>query len=189
MRLIARQGYTRTTLVQVGKAAGYTGGLVSHHFGSKQGLLRELVEQAAGRFYQDQVQPVIEGKSAIEALCAMVDTYLNELVIREERMRALYVLMGEALGPVAEINPVFVELNRSFRSASCSQLQAGIDAGEIRPDVDPDAEAAAFIGMLRGVAMQWVADSGCFDIQAVRESMKKALRRQLPAPGKNDGNG
>jgi AcrR family transcriptional regulator len=187
MRLIARQGYTRTTLAQVGKAAGYTGGLVSHHFGSKQGLLRELVEQAAGRFYQDQVHPVIEGKLAIDALCATVDTYLNELVIREERMRALYVLMGEALGPVTEINPVFVELNRGFRSAACSRIQAGIDAGEIRPDVDPDAEAAALVGMLRGVAMQWVADPGCFDIAAVRESMKKALRRQLAAPGKSDG--
>lgn len=189
MRLIARQGYTRTTLAQVGKAAGYTGGLVSHHFGSKEGLLRELVEQAAGRFYEDQVWPVIEGKSAIDALCATVDTYLNELVIREERMRALYVLMGEALGPVAEINPVFVELNRSFRSAARSRIQAGIDAGEIRRDVDPEAEAAAFIGMLRGVAMQWVADCGCFDIEAVRESMKKALRRQLAAPETSDGSG
>lgn len=189
MRLIARQGYTRTTLAQVGKAAGYTGGLVSHHFGSKEGLLRELVGQAAGRFYQDQVQPVIEGKSAIDALCATVDTYLNELVIREERMRALYVLMGEALGPVTEINPVFVELNRGFRSAARSRIQAGIDAGEIRPDVDPDAEAAAFIGMLRGVAVQWVADRGCFDIEAVRESMKKGLRRQLAAPETNDGSG
>jgi AcrR family transcriptional regulator len=189
MRLIARQGYTRTTLAQVGKAAGYTGGLVSHHFGSKQGLLRQLVEQAAGRFYQDQVQPVIEGKSAIDALCAMVDMYLGELVVREERMRALYVLMGEALGPVTEINPVFAELNRNFRSAACSRMQAGIDAGEIRPDVDPDAEAAAFIGMLRGVAMQWVADPGCFDIAAVRESMKKGLRHQLAAPEKDDGGG
>ena len=30
IQLIARQGYTKTTLAQVGKEAGYTGGLVSH---------------------------------------------------------------------------------------------------------------------------------------------------------------
>jgi len=181
MRLIAHQGYSRTTLAQVGKEAGYTGGLVSHHFGSKEGLLRQLVEQAAGRFYQDQVWPVVEGKSGLDALCAAADTYLGELVAREERMRALYVLMGEALGPVAEINAVFAELNRKFRDSARGWIQAGIAAGEIRADVNPDAEAAAFIGMLRGVAMQWMADRGCFDIDAVCRSLKEGLRRNLAA--------
>lgn len=183
IRLIARRGYTRTTLAQVGKAAGYTGGLVSHHFGSKRGLLRELVEHAAGRFYQDQVWPVVEGKSGLDALCATVDTYLNELVVREERMRALYVLMGEALGPVGEINAVFAELNRGLRVGARNWIQAGIDTGEIRPDLDPDAEAVAFVGMLRGVALQWMADRGCFDIEGVRESLKQALRRHLERKG------
>jgi AcrR family transcriptional regulator len=181
IRLIARQGYTGTTLAQVGKEAGYTGGLVSHHFGSKQGLLRELVEQAAGRFYQDQVWPVVEGKSGLDALCATVDTYLRELVQREERMRALYVLMGEALGPVAEINAVFAALNRGFRDGVRTWIQTGIDTGEVRADLNPDAEAAAFVGMLRGVAMQWMADRGCFDIDTVRASLKGALRRHLAA--------
>jgi AcrR family transcriptional regulator len=181
MRLIAHQGYTRTTLAQVGKEAGYTGGLVSHHFGSKEGLLRQLVEQAAGRFYQDQMWPVLEGKSGLDALCAAVDIYLGELVVREEHMRALYVLMGEALGPVAEINRVFAELNRKFRDSARGWIEAGVAAGEIRAGVDPEAEAAAFIGMLRGVAMQWMAERGCIDIDTVRESLKEGLRRNLAA--------
>lgn len=181
MRLIAHQGYTRTTLAQVGKEAGYTGGLVSHHFGSKEGLLRQLVEQAAGRFYQDQVWPVVEGKSGLDALCVAVDTYLGELVAREERMRALYVLMGEALGPVAEINAVFAELNRKFRDSARGWIQSGVAAGEIRADVNPEAEAAVFVGMLRGVAMQWMAERGCFDIDALRRSLKEGLRRNLAA--------
>jgi hypothetical protein len=35
--------------------------------------------------------------------------------------------------------------------------------------------------MLRGVAMQWMADPGCFDLEAVRASLKDALRRHLAA--------
>ena len=189
MRLIAHQGYTRTTLAQVGKEAGYTGGLVSHHFGSKEGLLRQLVEQAAGRFYQDQVWPVVEGKSGLDALCVAVDTYLGELVAREERMRALYVLMGEALGPVAEINEVFAELNRGFRRSARAWIQEGMEAAEIRSDLDPDAEAAVFVGMLRGVATQWMADPRCFDLGAVRESLKDALRRHLAVQVQEDRGG
>jgi AcrR family transcriptional regulator len=192
MRLIARQGYTRTTLAEVGAAAGYTAGLVSHYFGSKTGLLRALVEHAAGRFYQDQMWPAVEGKSGLDALCTIVDAYLTELVVREERMRALYVLMGEALGPVAEINGAFVEVNRSFRVAARSWIQAGIDAGEIRSDIDPDVEAVAFVGMLRGVGTQWMADRGCFEIDRVRETLKEALHRHLgrkPLPQAVRGDG
>jgi AcrR family transcriptional regulator len=181
-KLIARQGYTKTTLAQVGKEAGYTGGLVSHHFGSKEGLLRELVDGIAARFYGDQIRPATEGRAGLEALLATADTYLNELVVREDRMRALYVLMGEALGPVGEINDVFAELNRGFRATARDVIQEGMDRGDIRSDLDPDAEAGLFVGMLRGVALQWMAEPGCFDLDAVGASLKDSLRRHLAAP-------
>ena len=88
--LIARQGYTKTSLAQVGKQAGYTGGLVSHHFGSKEGLLRELVGNITGRFYSDQLRPAIDGATGVDAICATARAYLAELRLREERMRTLY---------------------------------------------------------------------------------------------------
>jgi AcrR family transcriptional regulator len=181
IRLIGRQGYTKTTLAQVGKEAGYSGGLVSHHFGSKEGLLRELVGRITSRFYSDQIQPAIEGKAGLEALLSTADTYLNELVVREQRVRTLYVLMGEALGPVSEINEVFAELNRGFRMTVRDLIQQGIDGGEIRADLDPDAEAALAVGMVRGVAFQWMTDPGSFDLAAVGSSLKDALRRHLAA--------
>ena len=180
-QLIARQGYTKTTLAQVGKEAGYTGGLVSHHFGSKEGLLRELVGRITGRFYQDQIRPATDGLAGLEALVATADVYLNELVAREERMRTLYVLMGEALGPVSEVSEVFAELNAGFRGNASRLIEEGMTRGEIRKDLDPDAEAGLFVGMLRGVALQWMADPGCFDLEAVRTSLKDALRRHLAA--------
>jgi hypothetical protein len=124
-RLIARQGYTKTTLAQVGKEAGYTGGLVSHHFGSKGGLLRELVGRITQRFYHDQILPATEGHAGL--------------------------------------------------------IEEGVERGEIRSDLDPDAEAGLFVGMLRGVGLQWMADPDCFDLDAVGASLKDALRRHLAA--------
>ena len=178
-RLIARQGYTKTSLSQVGKEAGYTGGLVSHHFGSKEGLLRELVGTITGRFYADQLRPALDGRRGLDALCAMTDAYLDELRLREERMRTLYVLMGESLGPVSEINPVFAELNRGFRVNMRTLIEQGIDLGEIRSDLDPDAAAALVVGMLRGVALQWIADPGCFDLEAAASQLRDTLRSSL----------
>ena len=181
--LIARKGYSKTTLAEIGRAAGYSGGLVSHRFGSKLGLLQALVARMSRRFYEDQMEPAVGELSGLPALCATVDTYLGELVAREERMRALYVLMGEALGPVSEIGEVFAELNRGFRASAQRLIDSGIESGEIRADVDAAAEAAALIGTLRGVGLQWMADPECFDLDAVREAVKQSLRRQLAAQG------
>jgi len=187
MRLIAKQGYTKTTLAQIGEASGYSRGLASHRFGSKEGLLQVLVSGSAGRFFEEQVLPAIEGRTGLEALWAMVDTYITELVVREERLRAIYVLMGEALGPVPEIRDVFVKLNTAFRDSARAAIESGMQAGQLRTDLDPVVESAVFIGMLRGVAMQWVTEPGCFDLDDVRDSIKESLARHLSAGGPNAG--
>lgn len=181
-KLIARQGYAKTTLAQIGKEAGYAAGLVSHRFGSKEGLLRELVERIRGRFYQDQIESAVADQTGLGALAAIVDTYFNELGVREDRFR--YVLMGEALGPIPETRPLFVRANREFRAMAERWIVGGMRAGEIRDDVDPAVEAAVFVGMLRGVATQWIADHRSFDLFAVGESVKAVLRDRLAAPSR-----
>jgi AcrR family transcriptional regulator len=178
-KLIARQGYTKTTLAQIGEEAGYTAGLVSHRFGSKLGLLRRLVERIRSRFYQDQLEQALGDATGLEALSSAVETYLNELLVREERIRVLYVLMGEALGPVPELRPVFADLNQGFRAMAERWIESGVAAGEIRADVDRRMEATLFVGALRGVATQWLTDPGCFDLEEAREALKDDLRRRL----------
>jgi AcrR family transcriptional regulator len=179
IRLIARQGYSQTTLAQVGIEAGYSSGLVSHHFGSKEGLLRELVRRIAVRFYQDQLRPATDVPSGLAALEAMIDTYIDELLLRPERMRALYVLMGEALGPLSEINAIFAELNRDLRGVVAELIERGRAVGDIRADVDGGTEAALYVAMLRGLANQWMAEPSCLDLDAVRRSLKHAVRCHL----------
>ena len=68
-----------------------------------------------------------------------------------------------------------------FRSNASRLIEQGMTRGEIRKDLDPGVEAGLFVGMLRGVALQWMADPGCFDLEAVRTSLKDALRRHLAA--------
>ncbi len=181
IKLIARHGYFRTTLAEIGEESGYSQGLVSYRFGSKEGLLKALVDQITSRFWNDEMRPAIEGRPGLDALCVMVDTYLKELVARESRLRALYVLMGEALGPVPEIRKVFAELNARLRAVSEESIHVGIAEGQIRSDVDPMSEAAVCVALLRGVSMQWLVDPGCFDLATVAERVKATIRRSLAA--------
>ena len=112
----------KTTLVEVGKAAGHTGGLVSHRFGTKEQLFKAIIQNAASRFFEDQLRPAIKGdhiQSAEMALRNFIETYFDEVFLRASHMRALYVNMGEGLGAVPEVQPQIAKLNRAMRKQHC----------------------------------------------------------------------
>jgi AcrR family transcriptional regulator len=178
-KLIARRGYTKTTLADIGRAAGCAAGLVSHRFGSKEGLLRELIQRIRSQFYRDRIEQIVAGATELDALERVVDAYLDVLLVREDRLRVLYVLMGEALGPVGELREVFAEVDRDFRSIAASRLAAARDAGRLPPNVDPEGEAVLFVAMLRGVALQWLMSPESFDLERVRGDLKTTLRARL----------
>ena len=176
-RLIARQGYTKTTLAQVGRESGYSGGLVSHHFGSKEGLLMETVRHLSGRFREDQIAPAIEGLSGLQSLETFVDLYFDELRLRPGRLKALYVLMGEAIGPVPDIRPVFAELNEEMRRGMATWIEQAIQEGEIDQDVDARTQAVVVVALLRGVTGQVFTDKRAIDLEAARVAIKRAIEQ------------
>ena len=167
LHLFATKGYITTTLNEIGKEAGYTGGLVSHRFGSKEGLLRAVISHIGTRFMQDQLGSAIERDSAEESLCNYIRIYLNEVAVRESRIRTLYVLMGEALGAVPEVQPEIARLNRNARSHLAEIIKRGIASGEFRKDVDPEASAVLILGILRGTVMQYLIDKRAFNVKKV----------------------
>lgn len=181
IELFANQGYSKTTLKMVGEAAGYTGGLVSHRFGSKEGLLKAAVNRIARRFRDDQLQPFIEEESAATSLENYIEIYLKEVTVRQSRIRALYVIMGEALGTVKEIQGDIATLNEGFRNTLAALVQRGIDNGEFRANVDPNAAAILILGMLRGVTMQALADKKAIDLKAMIPLIQSAALQGLRA--------
>lgn len=163
--LFALQGFTHTTLNQVGAAAGYTGGLVSHRFGSKEGLLKAVLHHISSRFLEDQLKPSIAIDSAQDAIKNCIEIYLTEISTRESHMRALYVIMGEALGSVPEIGQEVATLNRKTREELAAVIRLGIKTGKFRPDLDVQAASVVILGLLRGITMQALADSKALKIK------------------------
>lgn len=174
LNLFAKQGYMRTTLNEIGKAAGYTGGLVSHRFGSKERLLQAVLNHIRTRFLDDQLGSAITTESAEESLRNYIEIYINEVTVREGRIRALYVIMGEALGAVPEIRKDIAELNKRARNRLAGIIQRGIASGEFRNDVNPDTSAMLVMGILRGVVLQYLADPRAFNIKTVMKSVQNS---------------
>jgi AcrR family transcriptional regulator len=176
MALVARQGSSRTTLSEIGEASGYTHGLVSHRFGSKAELVRTLIDRLQTYFSKSMLPP-LEGKNGLRALKLSCETYLRAAA-RSERA-ALYVLLGEALGPVPEIRPEIAKADENFRRAVMDQLDYGIRAREIRTSINPAAQAALIVATLRGLVIQRLLNRDSFDLDHVCRDFKSNLDRSL----------
>ncbi len=182
IELFARQGSGRTTLVQIGKVAGYTHGLVGHRFGSKSGLVRSLIKNLQRDFTRRQLSEITGRRIGLEALLDVVRSSLKlmaEGTTSARVIRALTVLAGEALGPVPEILTDVIGLNRNFKSVLRKLIEQGIEAGEIRQDVRPAEQAALILGMLRGIEIQWCQDPAGVALDSIIEEVTAALRHSL----------
>ena len=177
--LFARQGYLKTTLTEVGRESGYTAGLVSHKFGSKEGLLQAVVDHISKRFLEDQLGESIELPSATDSINNYIEIYLTEVSLREGPMRALYVIMGEALGAVPEIRQSIANLNTGARARLIEIIQRGVEQGEFRKDTDAEAAAALIIGALRGLVMQHLIDPKKLKLKNLRKTVQATVIASL----------
>jgi len=177
--LIAEQGYSRTTLAQIGKRAGYSRGLAGHRFGSKDRLLQVLVRHVGERFRAELLEPVLGERRGLDAILLLCSTLLRGLREQGTVARAYYVLLAESLGPAAEIRDAVVVANRELRAFFQEALRQGITRGEITTEIDPARGAAILAGTMRGLALQWLIDETAFDLDEVDRDLNELVERTL----------
>ena len=175
-KLIERQGGSRTTLVEIGDLSGYSHGLVSYRFGTKSALVRAVTERLQ-RDFAKMLEPALSGRHGLKALTVTAETYLRSAVASDRN--AMYVLIGEALGPLREIRGEMAAADRKFRNSVQKLIEEGVQLGEIRPDVDPAAYSALFVGLLRGLVVQHLMKPRAFDIDRVCRELISNIERSL----------
>jgi len=173
--LIARRGSRAVTLAEVGRAAGYSRGIVHSHFGSREQLLEAVVRDAQ-RF---DVPDVAGG--GLDQLAVLVRAYLGNVRDRLPATGAFLLLWAESVAADPVLAPLFAERDRSFREALADVVRAGVADGSVRADADPDAVAVLLLGLLRGIGMQQASAAGVPADDALTAQVVEVLRRGLAA--------
>ncbi|MET7519226.1 MULTISPECIES: TetR/AcrR family transcriptional regulator [Streptomyces] len=179
-RLVARRGVDQTSVADVGAEAGYSRGLVNHHFGSKVVLLQRVARES-----QRGIVEMIDGLTGdpLELLVGMVRSYLTWAAREPEAARAFFALWGASLTEESVVREVFVEFDRVIRAKVETYVRSGQEDGTVRTDVDPAGVAAAITGMLRGTAAQLLVAPEAFALEAASTTCEQFVRRMLAARG------
>src|SRR3954452_3794237 len=104
VELIAEAGVSAVTVAATGVRAGYSRGIVNHHFGSRRALLDALAREMQGRFSAPEAQG-----SGLARVLALVDAYLAGLGQRARDTQVFLVLWTEAIASDPDLRPVFAE--------------------------------------------------------------------------------
>jgi AcrR family transcriptional regulator len=173
-RLIAANGYDRTTVAEIGREAGYSHGLVSQRFGSKEGLLWALIEQWTVVWSEERLRPAIGASTGADALVVMLDAVRQSIRNRPERMRALYALMFEAFKPIPGLHDQVVGVHSGLRRQVERHVRAAAST-DVLPAADPEVAGRLFVAVLRGAAYQWLLDPE-FDIDGTLAAFGEQFR-------------
>lgn len=180
--LIAESGYERMTLAAIGERAGYSHGLVTARFGSKEGLLWALVQRMVEAAPSGVSGGVLDGSSGAEAIHAMLDEMRRSWRREPKHMKALYALMFEALLPIPLLNEQMRELHRELRAALERFVSDGIDAGTVAAGVDPARVARLVVGAIRGAVYQAALDPKSVPITRALDDVDSLVDALLPQP-------
>jgi len=173
--LVVEQGVRAVTLAAVGERAGYSRGIVTHSFGTRQALLETLARTAQVGFV-----PGVAHEPGLDRLLTLIDGYVAALGREGVAGRAFLVLWAEA-ATAPELTEIFRERDEGFRADLRADVAAGIAEGRVRDDLDPHEVAVAVLGQLRGIGIQRLVDPGQVDVERLRHSVTAQWRRALQA--------
>lgn len=176
-QLFAQRGVDQTSLAEVGELAGYSRGLANHHFGSKAALVERLSRQTQAEFVAD----FDAAGDEIEVLCALTSRYLTRIAADPDAARAFFVMWGSALPSEASLRPTFAADDAQFRDGVEVLLRRGQASKTVAAELDPKGGAVALVGMLRGVAAQYLIEPDEVAIDAAKASCEQFVRRTFAA--------
>jgi AcrR family transcriptional regulator len=173
VELIAEQGFSATTVDDIALRAKVAKGTVYYNFKSKNDLFEGLLRHGIG-LLTDGFREAVRGLPPREAVGALVRTQLE--YIRRYRSFA-QLLLSEMWRTNREWHQTLILLREQAIGVIAETIQAGVDSGDLRGDLDVPVASAALFGVGLVVAVDWLAFQPERPIEDVEESLLAIVRR------------
>ena len=144
-----RKGYAAASTREIVERAGVTKPALYYHFGSKEGLLVEVLHEGARRFADAMARAVERPGTTRERLVALgEDLY----ALFQENVPAVRLAHALFLGPAEGVPRFdFTTFDHSLQGALRRIVEDGLAAGEVHP-ARPDDVALALSGVIGSCA-------------------------------------
>lgn len=168
LNLSADAGPGQITTEALAKRVGVSHGAIFRHFPTKAAIWNAVFETIAKKMEQGwhRIKP---SPSPCERLRFLVRAQLR-LVVAIPALPSI-IFSRELHKKNAGIQKGVLALMKRFHGVISSEIQAGIDSGEFRADIDVPETANLVIAILQGTVLRWSVTQGKFDLVAEGDKM------------------
>ncbi|WP_052121406.1 TetR/AcrR family transcriptional regulator [Inquilinus limosus] len=198
MEMFAQGGYAGTAIASIAEKAGLTLPGLLHHFPSKMSLLLAAMEERDHETGRLLAAEETEGRDPGTGRLLSPDGLTWRRVLDDARrvvrhnagkrnlVQVFAILNGESLIENHPAQAFFRRRSAYLLAFMRAAFQAGIDAGELRPDLDPQLLAYELIAMMDGLQIQWLRDPDGVDMAAGFEAYLGRLEAGIRARATGD---
>jgi AcrR family transcriptional regulator len=172
VQLIDERGTNNTTLKDVGQVAGYSRGLASSRFGSKDALFFELLDRFNRRWKEDSATAVglQTGLDAFRsANKGLIDFFRNEAKF----IRVMYLIAYVTVGSSELMRKQLSEQHEAYRHGVARWLRDAIAAGEVKKGVSPERIAVQYVASVFGIIYQWLVNPAAIECTQALDDLRE----------------
>ena len=178
MHLIVEHGTHNTTLKEVGERAGYSRGLASNRFGSKETLFGYLVRDFNEK-WAAELRRFVGKNTGLAAVEGALDAVEFFILNRSTQMQAMYILWFESISSYPHVRRRLAANHIAYRLDTVRWLSQGIAEGTVRSSVDAESFAVEFSAFIFGLVYQWLANPSAINLHRVMQHYRDNTIRRL----------
>lgn len=179
--LVLEIGTDKTTLKEVGERAGYSRGLASARFGSKEELFLRMSEDHRDLWFATLLRHT-QGKSGLDAVLSRIDAIEDIMRTHTENVKVMYTLWFDALGHPSVLRTELFKYNTESRNALTRIILQGIADGEFPEALDTQQVVTDFYSRVYGFIYQWLITPDLVDLGKSMATLKSFCRSTLTPP-------
>jgi AcrR family transcriptional regulator len=169
---LSRDGYSKASLGQIGRAIGMESGHILYYFSSREQLLEEVL-----RRWDREIGVVpVPGQDVFEMWLAAVREN-----IRNPGIVHLYMAFAaEAADPGHAAHAFFLERFSLLEERIAAEIRERQSAGLTDPEVDPRRTAAQLISLSDGLQLRWLSDREFDMLGALEFGLRSMIGYRVP---------
>jgi AcrR family transcriptional regulator len=180
-KLILKYGSEHVTIRRIAKEVGISEGAIYRHFKSKSDIFCLLLDNVGESLLADIQQSIIPEGSIMESLESVLTTEIANIAKRHGmsfQIIAEVISLGDK-----RLNRQLSDIMSKYLNRVESLLESGVQTGEIRGDIDLEAAAMLFFGMVESLSNYWTLSNYKFSLEDKARPMWAIFRKAITVVG------
>jgi len=180
-KLILKYGSEHVTIRRIAKEVGISEGAIYRHFKSKSDIFCLLLDNVGENLLGDIEQSIIPEGSIMESLESVLTTEIANIAKRHGmsfQIIAEVISLGDK-----RLDRQLSDIMSKYLNRVESLLASGVKTGEIRGDIDLEAAAMLFFGMVESLSNYWTLNNYKFSLEDKTRPMWAIFRKAIADVG------